>query len=136
MPPLDDVAGLTETAGLPMATEQLHTGLAPKIAAMPPDTPAFREALGDLGFRVPSVVVRYQPSHIANLQWWDRGIDAKLWCAMVQSDCFAADADVCVFPAFPQPGTDLAILGEIPSWILGTLAVPVFIAVCGSHDSL
>ena len=87
MPPLEDVTGLTETADLPMATEQEHAGLAPEVAAMPPDTPALCEGLQNLGFRVPSVVVRYQRSHIANLQWWDRGIDAKLWCAMVKSVC-------------------------------------------------
>ena len=134
MPPPADETGLNGAADFPTDTAQRQTGPATGDATMPSDITASREALWGLGFRVPSVVVRFQRSHIANLQWWDRGVDAKSWCTMVKSDCFAADADVCMFPASPQPCTDLAILGEVPSWILDTMVVPVFIAVCGSHE--
>ena len=87
-----------------------------------------------LGFRISSVVLRYQRSHAFNLQWWDPGITSALWCAMVRDDCFLADEPVQVFAASPQPPFDRVVLGAMPRWLLDSMAVPVFISVCGSQE--
>ena len=66
-----------ETVGQPTEVHQEHSqGL-------------WGSALSEgLAFRIPSIVLRYQRSHMSNMQWWNQGITSCLWCAMVRDDYF------------------------------------------------
>ena len=87
-----------------------------------------------LGFRIATVLLRFQRTHTISCQWWDPGMNSSLLCAMVKDDCSDDDGFYAVVAANPQPGLDTVVLGEVPQWLLSSMSVPVFITVLGTQE--
>ena len=87
-----------------------------------------------LGFRIATVLLRFQRTHTISCHWWDPGMNSSLLCAIVKDDCSDDDDFYAVVAANPQPGLDTVVLGEVPQWLLSSMSVPVFITVLGTQE--
>ena len=91
--------------------------------------PAGSGSSGRLDFKFQVSIVQFQRPCLSLEQWWDEGIGAAYVCAEVADELSFDPALNSIIPVVPQPSLDVAVVLEVPPWLLTQMWIPVLIQI-------